>query len=602
MTAAVTTTEAAMSRSEISRRLLRFGRPLLPVLVASTTFRVIQMSLGIALFAIGAWGVGTIVTDGATRAVGGVVAVMVGLAFVKALVRYLEQFTGHYVAFKLLAMLRNDFYRKVEPQAPAGLAGTHTGELLARVMKDIDRVEVFYAHTIAPSLAAAIVPVLALTAIGVWFDPLLAILLVPFLVGVGLLVPVWSNRAAADAATDLRLARGRLSQHLTDGIQGIREILAFGYGARRLAELRELGERATDAHARMSRMMAVRRGLNELLVGAGVVAVLVVGAGRVQSGVLSWVDLTVVLAIALLSFGPVLGVEEFIADLEQAFAGARRLWEVTDRPPTVTEVAAPVSAADLEPSLEFDDVVFAYPSAMPELTPNAVDGVSFEVARGSRVAVVGASGSGKSTLVSLLLRFWDVDRGAIRIGGADVRDLALADLRDLVAVVDQRTYLFNDTVADNLRLAAPDASQDELEAACRAAALHDTILAMPDGYDTVVGEMGERLSGGQRQRLAIARALLKDAPILVLDEATSQLDVHTEREVAEQLELLAEGRTTLVVAHRLSTIRDADAIVVMDRGRVLEVGRHSELLTAGGAYAALWARQATDVEERLTAG
>jgi len=328
-----------MLRVDISRRLLAFGRPLLPVLAASVTFRVIQMSLGIALFAIGAWGVGTVVTDGPTRAVGGVVAVMVGLAFVKALVRYLLQFTGHYVAFKLLAMLRNDFYRKVEPQAPAGLAATHTGELLARVMKDIDRIEVFYAHTIAPSLAAVIVPVLALTAMGVGFDPLLAIRLVPFLVGVGLLVPVWSNRAAADAATDLRLARGRLSQHLTDGIQGIREVLAFGYGQRRVAELRDLGRQATDAHARMSRMMAVRRGLNELLVGAGIAAVLLVGANRVQSGVLSWVDLTVVLAIALVSFGPVLGVEEFIAALEQAFAGARRLWEVTDRPPTVTEAA-----------------------------------------------------------------------------------------------------------------------------------------------------------------------------------------------------------------------------------------------------------------------
>jgi len=499
-------------------------------------------------------------------------------------------------------MLRNDFYRKVEPQAPAGLAATHTGELLARVMKDIDRIEVFYAHTIAPSLAAVIVPVLALTAMGVGFDPLLAILLVPFLVGVGLLVPVWSNRAAADAATDLRLARGRLSQHLTDGIQGIREVLAFGYGQRRVAELRDLGRQATDAHARMSRMMAVRRGLNELLVGAGIAAVLLVGANRVQSGVLSWVDLTVVLAIALVSFGPVLGVEEFIAALEQAFAGARRLWEVTDRPPTVTEAALPKTAGNLERTITFDDVVFAYPSAMPDLTPNAVDGVSFQVASGSRVAVVGASGSGKSTLVSLLLRFWDVDTGAIRIGDVDVRDLALRDLRDLVAVVDQRTYLFNDTVANNVRLAAPDATQDQLEAACRAAALHDTIVAMPEGYDTVVGEMGERLSGGQRQRLAIARALLKDAPILVLDEATSQLDVHTEREVQEQLERLVEGRTTLVVAHRLSTIRDADAIVVMDRGRIMEVGRHSELLAAGGAYAALRARQATDVEERLSAG
>lgn len=590
---------ARLTRAEISRRLLDYGKPLLGVLGLSVTFRVIQMSLGVALFGIGAWGVGTVLTEGPDRTVGGVVVAMVVVAFVKAVIRYLEQFSGHYVAFKLLAMLRNTFYRELEPQAPAGLAGRHTGDLLARVMKDIDRVEVFYAHTVAPTLAAIIVPALALAYLFIWHSWAIAATLLPFLVLIGLVVPVWSSSAASNAATDLRVARGRLSQHVTDGIQGIREVLAFGYGGRRLAELEALGHDAERAHTRMSRMMAARRGFNELFVGGGLVAVLLVAGSQVTSGTMTWPDLAVVMAVTLLTFGPVLGVEEFIADLEQTFASARRIWDVTDRPPTVTEPAAPVPATGLEPTLAFEGVSFRYPGADPDLTPNAVDGVDVTVPANKTVGLVGASGSGKSTMVSLALRFWDPDRGTIRIGGTDIRDLALSDLRELIAVVDQRTYLFNDTIAANLRIARPDATDEELEAVCRAAHLHETVTALPDGYDTVIGEMGERLSGGQRQRLAIARALLKNAPILILDEATSQLDVHTEAAIQSDLAELGQGRTVLSVAHRLSTVRDADEIVVLDRGQVIERGPHEELLACGGAYAQLWARQAGDLETAL---
>lgn len=598
-----TETTTTWSRWAISKRLLAFGRPLAPVLAFSVTMRVIQMSLGVALFGVGAWGVGNVLqarVDGTEYGVSGVVWTMVAIAFAKAVLRYLEQFSGHYVAFKLLAMLRNRFYRDLEPQAPAGMAGRHTGDLLSRVMKDIDRVEVFYAHTIAPTLAATIVPLLVLGWLATFQDLRLALTLLPFLVLVGAVVPIWSSAAAADAATELRVARGRISQHVTDGIQGIREVLAFGYGDRRAAELEALGDEAEVAHTRMSRMMAARRGLNELFVGAGMLAVLVVGAGLVEGGELAWVDLAVVLAVSLLTFGPVLGVEEFIADLEQTFAAARRIWDITDRAPLVAEAASPRATAELDAAIAFEGVTFRYPGTDPTLVPNAVEAVSIAVPIGGDVALVGASGSGKSTLVSLLLRFWDPDAGTVRIGGVDIRELSLEGLRDLIAVVDQRTYLFNDSVAANLRIARPEATDEELVEACRTAQLHDTIVAMPDGYDTVVGEMGERLSGGQRQRLAIARALLKDSPIIVFDEATSQLDVGTERALQEAIAAAGKGRTRLTVAHRLSTIRDADQIVVLDRGAVVESGTHDELLATGGAYARLWARQAGDLESALS--
>jgi ATP-binding cassette subfamily C protein CydC len=587
-----------LTRWQITARLIRYGRSLMPVLAASTIFRVIQMLLGIALFAVGAWGVGEVViaaSEGRDAPITDVIVVMVVLAFVKGFIRYLEQFSGHYVAFRLLAMLRGTFYDELEPQAPAGVESRSTGDLLARVTKDVDRVEVFYAHTIAPGIAATIVPIVTLGFVGVAYDWRLALTLLPFLLGIGIVTPILGQKAAARSATTLRVERGAISQHLSDSVQGVREVLAFGHVDRRAAELHELGARAGKAYAGIGSHLAWRRGANDLLVALGMLAVLFVGQGLVDDGTLTWQDLAVVLAIALLSFGPVLGVEEFIGDLDQAFAAARRIWTITDAPPAVTDPAAPTSIEGLEPSVRFEDVVFSY-SDDPHVPP-AVDGVSLDVPAGGRVAIVGASGSGKSTMVSLLLRFWDPKAGRVLIGGQDVSTLGLDDLRSLIALVSQRTYLFNDTVEANLRLAKPMASRAELEEACRRASLHDTITAMPDGYATVVGEMGERLSGGQRQRLAIARALLKDAPIVVLDEATSNLDVNTESEIQAQLDEVARSRTVIAVAHRLRTVVDADVILVMDEGKLVESGRHEDLVTRGGIYSRLWQTQIGDLDE-----
>ena len=591
------TDATTLTRRQISARLVQFGKPLLPVLAASTFFRIVQMLMGIALFAVGAWGVGQVVTEGRDADISGVIWTMVILAFAKGFIRYLEQFSGHYVAFTLLKMLRGYFYDRLEPQAPAGVESRKTGDLLARVTKDIDRVEVFYAHTIAPAISAAIVPVIVLVYLAVAFDPLIALTLLPFLIGVGIVAPLVSHKAATKAAGDLRRERGALAQHLSDSVQGVREVLAFGHVDRRARELRDLGTQAGRSMTQMGQHIAVRRGANEFLVAAGMLAVLLVGRMLVEDGALTWTDLAVILAVSLLTFGPVLGVEEFIGDLEQAFAGARRIWEITDAPPVVGEPATPLALdvrRQVEPSVMFEDVTFRYgtdPTAKP-----AVRNVSFTVPAGGRVAIVGSSGSGKSTLLSLLLRFWDPASGRVLLGGHDVRSYSLEDLRDMVAVVSQRTYLFNDTVEANLLLAKPNATPAELDDACRRAALLETIQAMPEGYRTVVGEMGERLSGGQRQRLAIARALLKDAPIVVLDEATSNLDVHTEAEIQGQLDEVARSRTVVVVAHRLRTIVDADTILVMDDGALVEAGRHDDLLARGGAYAQLWNAQAADLD------
>jgi ATP-binding cassette subfamily C protein CydC len=584
-----------LGRSDVTRRLLQFARPLLGWLAASTLFRVAGMGCGIAILGVGAAGVADVVRQNETS-ITRIAVILVVLALAKGLFRYLEQYTGHHVAFRLLADLRNDFYRKVEPLAPAGLMQSdHSGDLATRAMKDINRIEVFYAHTIAPVVTALVLAVATPVYVALAYDPRLAALLAGFLFVVGVVVPVLGRTASGSAASNLLSARGRLSAHVVDGIQGVREVLTFGYGDRRAEELSSLGGEVRGARLRLALPAAIRRGLNDSLVAAGMVAMVLLGASLIVAGDLSWIELVVILAISIGAFPAVLAVEEVMPDLEQAFSSARRLFDITERRPAVVSTETPERISD-DTSVRFDGVTLAYgDSPVP-----ALHDVSFVLPASRRLAIVGTSGAGKSTVVSLLLRFWDPDQGEIFLGGMNIRRLSLADLRSRIAVVSQRTHLFNDSVAENLRLAKPRATKEELFEVCRRAAIHDFVSSLPDGYDTVIGEMGEKLSGGQRQRLAIARAFLKDAPILVLDEATSELDLATEAEIQDDLERLAEGRTVLVIAHRLGTVVNADEILVLDRGRIVERGKHSELLGSGGPYSRLWARQEQDAPRSST--
>ena len=491
-------------------------------------------------------------------------------------------------------MLRNYFYDQLEPQAPAGTDRLDSGDIMNRVTKDIDRVEVFFAHTLAPVTTAIIVPILSVVWMGTAVSWTLAAVLAPFLLIVGAVIPFLGSGSTARAARELREARGAIAAHVTDSVQGVREVLAFGAQDRREAEMSAIEKRISSGLGTQGRWIALRRGLNQAAVALGVVTVAMVAGSSVLAETLTLPQAGLALGIAMGSFGPVLAVEEFAADLDQAFASAARVFAITDRAPVVADPAAP---KPLTPGdIEFTDVTFAYPTDedAPAPAPTVLGGVSIHIPAGKRTAIVGASGSGKSTLVSLLTRTWDPASGAVTIGGTNVADASLRDLRATVASAPQRPYLFNDTLRANLLLAAPDASEADLERALEAVDLTDWLATEKDGLDTAVGDMGERLSGGQRQRLALARALLRDAPIYVFDEATSQVDPATEARVREGIARVATGRTIVEIAHRISAVRDADQIIVMDAGRVVETGTYAELHARGGALAALEARETTD--------
>lgn len=587
------------SRFALSARLLSITRPVLPPLVLSTIFRLLALVVHAALFGLGGWALAAYAT-GTDVSLGSIALWLVGLSLAKGVLRYLEQYAGHYVAFRSLALLRNYFYDKLEPQAPAQTEGMNSGDLMNRVTKDIDRIEVFFAHTIAPITTAVIAPLIILGYLGQTTSWTIAATLLPFLLVVGVIVPLLGYRATDDAATTLRATRGEIAHHMSDSVQGIREILLFAHQDAREKELLALENRVTSGLNTIMGFIAVRRGLNQGLLAVAMVAVFAVGSAQVSAGSLTLAQLGAALGISLGAFAPVLAVEDFVADLDQAYASARRVFSITERAPLVASPATPQDESVTgNAGLRMDSVSFTYPNVDSVLTPSnenearpeVLHNVTINIAPGKITAIVGSSGSGKSTLAALMDRMWDPNSGTVSIDGIDIRQISLEHLRNVVAYAPQRPHVFNDSVRANLLLAAPEASDFDLNEVLSMVGLDQWVAAEPQGIHTVVGEMGERLSGGQRQRLAIARALLRKAPITILDEATSQIDSETEKVVLDGIRKSTAGKTLVVIAHRISTVENADHIIVMDEGRVVEEGTYTELMAQGGALSALANRE-----------
>ena len=500
------------------------------------------------------------------------------------ILHWFESWMAHDMAFRLLAEMRIDAFRKLDALAPAYLVRRRTGDLMALATHDIELVEYFFAHTVAPAFVAILVPAAVVAALGV-ASPWLALALVPFLLAVGL-SPFLMRKRVDRLGSQAREAAGELGAFAVDSVQGLGEIVAFQQETNRGEKLDELSQRHISLRLPFFRELTLQHAILEGLTGLGGLAIVAVGAVLAKQGALDPGLLPLMTILAMAAFLPVSEIAQIGRQLADTLGATRRVYALANEPVPVRDgVGVPPKKGAA--SIALEGVSFTYPGQ----TRRALSQVDIAIPAGKTVALVGTSGAGKTTTAQLLMRFWDPDTGRIALNGVDLKDYKLDELRRLIALVAQDTYLFNDTLRANILIARPEASEAELLAAVEHASLSELVAALPDGLESAVGERGTSLSGGQRQRVAIARAFLKDAPILILDEATSHLDAVNEQAVRRALDLLQADRTTIVIAHRLSTVRDADLIVVLDGGRVAESGTHDSLLVKRGLYARLVSRQ-----------
>ncbi|MBL8690065.1 MAG: ATP-binding cassette domain-containing protein [Rhodospirillaceae bacterium] len=500
---------------------------------------------------------------------------------VKGLATYAQAVLMSRVGLRIVARLQT---RVVDHAIRLDLAYFHdtpTGTLVSRVLYDTSMLRGIVGSVLT-GFGKDLLTLIFLVGLMFWQDWKLALIaFFAFPTAIWPILRIGRRTRKVSANTQAEMAE--LTTLLSQTFQGARHVKAYGMEAYETARAARLVDRVSELMMKAARIRSAGHPIMETLGGIAIVAVILYGGWQVIEGARTTGAFFSFVTALLLAYEPMKRLTQLNAGLQEGLAAAERVYQVLDEPPKIVDRpgAKPLSISG--GAIRFEDVRFAYRPDKP-----ALDGVTLDIPAGKTVALVGPSGGGKSTILNLIPRFFDADSGAVAVDGQDVRDVTLASLRDSVALVSQEVSLFDDTIGANIAYGRQSASEDEIVAAAKAAQAHEFISSLPEGYWTRIGEHGVKLSGGQRQRIAIARAMLKNAPILLLDEATSALDTESERLVQAALKDLMQGRTTLLIAHRLSTVIDADRIYVIDGGRVVESGRHGELLQAGGAYARLY--------------
>lgn len=555
--------KSSLDNASLMWRMLGLAQPL-------TGWMVVAVACGVAGFCC-ATGIPVLAAETALRIFGigtlawppsASVAVLAIMAVARGVLHFIEQRCNHYIAFRLLAHVRDLVFSSLRKLTPAKLAGADRGDLISTVTADVELLEVFYAHTISPICIAALMACAMAAFLGAVAGLLPAALALASYALIGAAVPMLISRASGTEGQRSRNLAGALSSFVLDGLRGLSEVLQFDAGSQRLSELDERSKQLVEVQRELrdnaGRGQAATTGLIMVLSCLQVLLCL----HLVQTGLMNAEGAVLASVATFSSFGPFVALANLGSTLQGTLAAGRRVIAILDEKPQVTEVADKDGSHPAFSGIAAEHVGFSYEDEL------ILDNVNVTVEPGQIVGIQGRSGSGKSTLCRLFMRFWDVDKGCVDLSGHDVREVATSALRDAEAFVEQDTHLFHDSIRDNLLIAKPDASDKELEAACRAASVHDLIMSLPAGYDTMVGELGDTLSGGERQRIGLARAFLHDAPLLLLDEPTSNLDSLNEGQILRTLTEQRGKRAVVLISHRPSTMSIADKTYSMDSGRV----------------------------------
>ncbi len=540
-------------------RLIGLVKPLTGFMLLAITMGLIGNLCASFITIFGGYAVLSVLGFHTPLPLGGIFAVVLVFALVRGVLRYAEQSCNHFIAFKLLAIIRDKVFQALRKLCPAKLEGRNRGDLISVITSDIELLEVFYAHTISPIAIAILFTTVMCLFIGSYHWALGLLALCAYAV-VGILIPLITSKLSGDTGMVFRTQSGALSSFVLDSLRGLSETLQYGQGQERLAEM----NRRTDALSAEESKMKRTAGRNGAVTNTTILIfdliMLFSSAYLYQDGALSF-DGVLIPTIALFSsFGPAVALAALGSTLQNTFAAGNRVLDILDDTPVVQEVTAmpPVSFRNAAA----DHVSFSYGGE------EVLQDVSVSVPEGQIVGIQGKSGSGKSTLLKLMMRFWDVQQGRVTVSGVPVAEINTSNLREMESFVTQETHLFHDSIKRNLRIAKLDATDAEIEEACKKASVHDFILTLPQGYDTPVGELGDTLSGGERQRLGLARAFLHDAPLMLLDEPTSNLDSLNEAVILKSLREERDKKTVVLVSHRASTMRIADQVISVERGRV----------------------------------
>lgn len=551
---------------KVMYKLIGLVLPLVHVMIAAITMGVIGFLTAIFIIVLGGVGLLNILGFATAISLKQVIIGIVICAVLRGILRYAEQGSNHYIAFKLLALIRHKVFIKLRKLAPAKLEGKDKGNLISIITTDTELLEVFYAHTISPIIIAFITSVIMTIFIGSYNIFLGAIALVAYFI-VGVIIPVWSSNQGDETGQQYRDELGDLNSYFLSSIRGINDIIQYGVGKERLDEI----NRRTDELETKQKFLLKQEGSNRAVTDTAILlcsmVMLFAGCILYNKGQVDFTQVIIPLIALMSSFGPVVAISNLSNNLFHTIAAGNRVLDLLEEEPAVEEVSGKETVEFADMKLE--NVSFAYDDEV------ILEDFNMEIKKNTIIGIYGKSGCGKSTLLKLLMRFWEVNNGAITIGGKNINEINTSDLRKMQSFVTQDTYLFNDTIANNIGIAKENATMEEIIAAAKKASIHDFIMSLPKGYDSKVGELGGNLSGGEKQRIGIARAFLHDAPMILLDEPTSNLDSLNEGIILKSLMESKENKTIIIVSHRKSTMNIADVVLDVEKNSLQGKSRAS---------------------------